>query len=160
MAKPASSRPRARQGKVPRASGGAKKAARAPHAAGVAPATAQPGKPARPPTAFERRLYDVCKCIPAGRVATYGVLAQVLGSAPRACGQVGTAAVMWLWLRRVRKGDAKELGVGAALLLMPAPAPQRRGSAVADACCWAPSPGPMAPCSPPTPPWRPPCCRP
>ncbi|KAL4435943.1 hypothetical protein ABPG77_000705 [Micractinium sp. CCAP 211/92] len=45
------------------------------------------GKPKRPPTDFEQRLYDLCKCIPAGRVATYGIMAQVLGSAPRACGQ-------------------------------------------------------------------------
>ena len=53
-----------------------------------APAPAA-GKPNRPPTAFESRLYAVCKSIPAGRVATYGVMAEVLGSAPRACGQVG-----------------------------------------------------------------------
>lgn len=50
------------------------------------------GKPKRPPTDFEQRLYDLCKCIPAGRVATYGSMAQVLGSAPRACGQVRAAA--------------------------------------------------------------------
>lgn len=59
-----------------------------PAAAAAAPAAA--GKPNRPPTAFESRLYAVCKCIPAGRVATYGVMAEVLGSAPRACGQVGS----------------------------------------------------------------------
>ena len=34
-------------------------------------------KPARPPTAFEARLYAVCKCIPAGRVTTYGAMAEV-----------------------------------------------------------------------------------
>ena len=45
-------------------------------------------KPSRPPTAFEARLYAVCKCIPPGRVSTYGALAEVLHSAPRACGQV------------------------------------------------------------------------
>lgn len=44
-------------------------------------------KPARNPTTFETRLYDLCKCIPAGRVATYGLLAQLLKSAPRAVGQ-------------------------------------------------------------------------
>ncbi|EFN53226.1 hypothetical protein CHLNCDRAFT_13905, partial [Chlorella variabilis] len=38
-------------------------------------------------TPFEARLYAVCKCIPAGRVSTYGALAEVLHSAPRACGQ-------------------------------------------------------------------------
>lgn len=45
-------------------------------------------KPSRPPTAFEARLYAVCKCIPPGKVSTYGALAEVLHSAPRACGQV------------------------------------------------------------------------
>lgn len=41
----------------------------------------------RAPTAFELRLYALCKCIPAGRVATYGGLAKALGSSPRAVGQ-------------------------------------------------------------------------
>lgn len=74
------------------------------------------GKPARPPTAFETRLYELCSAIPPGRVTTYGQMAAVLASAPRACGQVrqlsakqpGRDAVMfpklirgcWLFLRR------------------------------------------------------------
>lgn len=41
----------------------------------------------RSPTAFERRLHGVCKRVPPGRVSTYGVLAKVLGSSPRAVGQ-------------------------------------------------------------------------
>lgn len=41
----------------------------------------------RPPTEFEARLHAVCKRIPRGKVATYGQLAKVLGSAPRAVGQ-------------------------------------------------------------------------
>lgn len=41
----------------------------------------------RPPTAFEARLYAACRCIPSGRVATYGALAKVLGSSARAVGQ-------------------------------------------------------------------------
>ncbi|GIL79371.1 hypothetical protein Vretimale_16547 [Volvox reticuliferus] len=44
-------------------------------------------KPTRPPTAFEERLYQLCKCIPAGKVSTYGAMASVLKSAPRAVGQ-------------------------------------------------------------------------
>ncbi|GLI63231.1 hypothetical protein VaNZ11_006120 [Volvox africanus] len=47
----------------------------------------QSGKPIRPPTAFEERLYQLCKCIPAGKVSTYGAMASVLKSAPRAVGQ-------------------------------------------------------------------------
>ncbi|PRW59512.1 RING-2 [Chlorella sorokiniana] len=71
----------------PAAAAAAKPAATAgAEAPAAAPAPAA-GKPNRPPTAFESRLYAVCKCIPAGRVATYGVMAEVLGSAPRACGQ-------------------------------------------------------------------------
>lgn len=67
----------------------------------------------REPTAFERRLHQVCgasphvtahgstdslslksstlqatKAIPAGKVTTYGAVADVLNSAPRAVGQV------------------------------------------------------------------------
>ncbi len=41
----------------------------------------------RPPTEFEQRLYAACKRIPCGKVATYGQLAQILNSAPRAVGQ-------------------------------------------------------------------------
>lgn len=78
--------------------------------AAVAPAAPAggAGKPNRPPTPFEQRLYDVCKCIPAGRVATYGAMAQVLGSAPRACGQVsvregaGTADLAFMTKFRAR----------------------------------------------------------
>lgn len=44
-------------------------------------------KPRRPPTAFEQRLYAACKAIPRGKVATYGQLATLLNSAPRAVGQ-------------------------------------------------------------------------
>lgn len=88
-------------------------------AAAAAPAA---GKPNRPPTAFESRLYAVCKCIPAGRVATYGVMAQVLGSAPRACGQVGC----WVGVRPP-----------AAACHMAAAAPfGRRGE-----CCHVSAPG-------------------
>ena len=39
------------------------------------------------PTPFQQRVYDLTKAIPAGRVSTYGALAEVLGSAPRAVGQ-------------------------------------------------------------------------
>lgn len=60
---------------------------RATAAAGAPAPAGAAGKPDRPPTKFEQRLYDVCKCIPAGRVTTYGAMAAVLGSAPRACGQ-------------------------------------------------------------------------
>lgn len=42
---------------------------------------------ARNPTSFELRLYKVCAAIPVGRVSTYGTLAKVLGSSPRAVGQ-------------------------------------------------------------------------
>ncbi|GLC40220.1 hypothetical protein PLESTM_001016800 [Pleodorina starrii] len=50
-------------------------------------APASSGKPNRPPTAFEERLYQLCKCIPAGKVSTYGAMASVLQSSPRAVGQ-------------------------------------------------------------------------
>ena len=66
----------------------AAKAAAKPKEAAPPASVAAPRKPSRPPTAFESRLYAVCKCVPAGRVTTYGAMAQVLGSAPRACGQV------------------------------------------------------------------------
>ncbi len=39
-------------------------------------------------TPYQERLYALCKCIPAGKVATYGTLSAVLNSAPRAVGQV------------------------------------------------------------------------
>ncbi|GMH40608.1 hypothetical protein BSKO_08512 [Bryopsis sp. KO-2023] len=40
-----------------------------------------------PPTEFQERLYAVCKKIPKGKVATYGLLAGVIGSSARAVGQ-------------------------------------------------------------------------
>ena len=43
-------------------------------------------KPARPPTAFERRVYEATSAIPRGRVSTYGEVARLLGSSPRAVG--------------------------------------------------------------------------
>ncbi|PNH07928.1 Methylated-DNA--protein-cysteine methyltransferase [Tetrabaena socialis] len=49
--------------------------------------TEDAGKPNRPPTEFEERLYQLCKCIPAGKVSTYGALSAVLKSSPRAVGQ-------------------------------------------------------------------------
>jgi methylated-DNA-[protein]-cysteine S-methyltransferase len=45
------------------------------------------GKPTRPPTAFETRLYELCRRIPRGNVTTYGAMARALDSSPRACGQ-------------------------------------------------------------------------
>ncbi|KAL4458839.1 hypothetical protein ABPG75_013704 [Micractinium tetrahymenae] len=77
--------PRQRRAKA--AAPGARNAGAAKHSAAPAAPASAAGKTSRPPTAFEQRLYAVCKCIPAGRVATYGALAEVLGSAPRACGQ-------------------------------------------------------------------------
>ncbi|KAL6768421.1 hypothetical protein ACKKBF_B39085 [Auxenochlorella protothecoides x Auxenochlorella symbiontica] len=56
--------------------------ARAPSGVSVAEV-----KPNRPPTVFESRLYAVCKSIPEGKVSTYGAMAAVLKSAPRAVGQ-------------------------------------------------------------------------
>lgn len=44
-------------------------------------------KPSKPPTPFQNRVYDACRCIPAGRVSTYGALSAVLHSSPRAVGQ-------------------------------------------------------------------------
>lgn len=49
---------------------------------GVRKAAAQPAI-----TPFQQRLYALCKCVPAGKVTTYGILAAVLGSAARAVGQ-------------------------------------------------------------------------
>ncbi|KAK9811855.1 hypothetical protein WJX72_011259 [[Myrmecia] bisecta] len=52
--------------------------------------TARPqiqAKPARKPTVFEERLYQVCRLIPRGKVSTYGAMAKVLNSSPRAVGQ-------------------------------------------------------------------------
>lgn len=43
-------------------------------------------KPARPPTAFEARVYEATSAIPRGRVSTYGEVAKLLGSSPRAVG--------------------------------------------------------------------------
>ena len=69
-----------------RRGGGA--SAGAPAGTPPAPSPSPPaGKPDRPPTAFERRVYTACSAIPAGRVATYGVLADVLASSARAVGQ-------------------------------------------------------------------------
>lgn len=55
------------------------------------PAAASPisrvQKPERACTPFELRLHEVCRRIPAGKVSTYGALAKVLNSAPRAVGQ-------------------------------------------------------------------------
>eukprot|EP00884_Botryococcus_braunii_P007123 jgi/Botrbrau1/16411/Bobra.0142s0011.1 len=41
----------------------------------------------RPPTPFEEKLYQVCKLVPKGKVTTYGAIAKVLNTAPRAVGQ-------------------------------------------------------------------------
>lgn len=49
--------------------------------------------PTRTPTEFERRVYVLCKSIPKGKVSTYGAMAKVLSSAPRAVGQV--RALLW-----------------------------------------------------------------
>ena len=43
-------------------------------------------KPARPPTAFEQRVYEATSAIPRGRVSTYGEVAKLLKSSPRAVG--------------------------------------------------------------------------
>jgi hypothetical protein len=53
------------------------------------PRSAQdPGPSTRPPTPYETRLYSLCSAIPPGKVSTYGALAEVLRSSPRAVGQV------------------------------------------------------------------------
>lgn len=91
MAKQAARRPRAQQALGAGARGVRGAGVTKPHQAAAASSAAIQANstcnPSRTPTAFEGRLYALCKCIPAGRVATYGVLAEVLGSAPRACGQ-------------------------------------------------------------------------
>ena len=43
-------------------------------------------KPNRPPTTFEKRVYEATSAIPRGRVSTYGEVAKFLGSSPRAVG--------------------------------------------------------------------------
>lgn len=54
---------------------------------GLTAAGVQPKPAKKPPTAFQNRVYSACRLIPAGRVSTYGALAEALGSAPRAVGQ-------------------------------------------------------------------------
>lgn len=39
-------------------------------------------------SAFELALHEVCSRIPSGKVSTYGAVAKVLRSSPRAVGQV------------------------------------------------------------------------
>ncbi|WIA23191.1 hypothetical protein OEZ86_010081 [Tetradesmus obliquus] len=53
------------------------------------PVTAEGGvsKPNRPPTAYEQRVYEMCKAIPKGKVSTYGDMAKALSSSARAVGQ-------------------------------------------------------------------------
>lgn len=53
------------------------------------PATAEGRiiKPDRPPTAYEQRVYEMCKAIPKGKVSTYGEMAKALSSSARAVGQ-------------------------------------------------------------------------
>jgi len=41
----------------------------------------------RCPTDFENRVYQACSLIPKGKVSTYGTLARLLDSSPRAVGQ-------------------------------------------------------------------------
>ena len=67
---------------------------------------AAPPKPARAPTPYETRLYAVCKAIPKGKVTTYGAMAAVLGSAPRAVGQVRARALPHLPTTRRRPPPA------------------------------------------------------
>jgi methylated-DNA-[protein]-cysteine S-methyltransferase len=43
--------------------------------------------PSRLPTAFEKRVYSTCSAIPIGMVSTYGTIAKLLESSPRAVGQ-------------------------------------------------------------------------
>ncbi|DBA82703.1 hypothetical protein WJX77_011992 [Trebouxia sp. C0004] len=51
-------------------------------------ATASDGeKRQRPPTQHEQNVYKACSLIPEGKVSTYGALATILKSAPRAIGQ-------------------------------------------------------------------------
>ena len=56
-------------------------------AGGSGPAASSSIKPVRPPTLFETRVYAATSSIPRGRVTTYGAMAAVLGTAPRAVGQ-------------------------------------------------------------------------
>lgn len=44
-------------------------------------------KPKREPTVFETKVYDAISNIPRGEVITYGFLAKILKSSPRAIGQ-------------------------------------------------------------------------
>jgi methylated-DNA-[protein]-cysteine S-methyltransferase len=44
-------------------------------------------KPKRLPTKFEERVYKEISKIPRGKVITYGMLAKILNSSPRAVGQ-------------------------------------------------------------------------
>jgi methylated-DNA-[protein]-cysteine S-methyltransferase len=53
---------------------------------GAAAAAGGVKKPARAPTAFERRAYALLRCVPSGRVTTYGAMAAALGSSARAVG--------------------------------------------------------------------------
>lgn len=39
------------------------------------------------PTAFENKVYALCRKIPKGKVMTYGHIAKILNSSPRAVGQ-------------------------------------------------------------------------
>ncbi len=41
----------------------------------------------RPPTCFERAVYDLLGRVPRGRVTTYGAIARALHASPRAVGQ-------------------------------------------------------------------------
>ncbi|KDD76889.1 hypothetical protein H632_c75p1 [Helicosporidium sp. ATCC 50920] len=61
------------------------KAVRVAAASGNAALESAP--PTRTLTAFEQRLHAVCKAIPQGKVTTYGAMAKVLESSPRAVGQ-------------------------------------------------------------------------
>eukprot|EP00887_Chlorella_sp_A99_P006591 scaffold3.g6591.t1 len=66
------------------------KGARRPRArpAGGTGGAEQQNKAGKELTPFQRRVYDLAKAaIPAGKVTTYGAIAEALGSAPRAVGQ-------------------------------------------------------------------------
>lgn len=43
--------------------------------------------PKKRTTPFQEKLYKVCRRIPKGKVATYGMLARAIGTSPRAVGQ-------------------------------------------------------------------------
>lgn len=49
------------------------------------------GKPNRPPTSFEEQVYEACRRILPGRVASYGVLAASLGEGVGCPRSVGAA---------------------------------------------------------------------